>query len=376
MRDPRVAARAYLDYNATAPLRPLVRQEMIEALDAIGNPSSIHAEGQKSRYLIEESRSKIKDVLGVKKGEIVFTSGGTEGNNMVLKGVESESSVVSGIEHESVLGVREDSVACSALKSGVIDLDRLERLLKEMKSPPLVSVMLVNNETGVIQPIEEVISIVRRYGGLIHCDATQGVGRLEKRLGELDLDYAVFSGHKLGGPKGIGCVLVNRREGFSALLKGGGQEKRLRGGTENVSSIVGLRVAVEESIGEMGVAMPRLEGWRDRLEDRIRREVPGAMIFGGEAERVGNTSCIGVRSWKGYSQVIGLDLLGISVSSGSACTSGKVSPSHVLESMGVEAELLECVIRVSLGWKTTADEVEYFCSMWPRLYWKGVEGCA
>jgi cysteine desulfurase len=369
--------RIYLDWNATSPLRSEARAAMAAAWDLNGNPSSVHAEGRQARKLVEEARRAVADAVGALPRNVVFTSGGTEANALALKpglrrgtGPAVERLAVSAIEHASVLaGGRFSPEVISAVgvtRSGVLDLDRLRRAI-EGKPPALVSIMLANNETGAVQPVAEAAEIVHAAGGMLHVDAIQALGRIAFDMNGLKADLLTLSAHKIGGPKGAGAVvLAEGVEGFEPLLRGGGQELGRRAGTENVAGITGFGAAVKAAIGALAGDAVRLEGLRDRLEQGLRC-TPGLILFSGDVRRLPNTTLFTAPGLKAETAVIGFDLADIAVSSGSACSSGKVQPSHVLEAMGFGREIAQGGVRFSLGWSTSSADIDRCLEAWRKL---------
>jgi cysteine desulfurase len=349
--------RAYFDWNATAPLRSEARAAMGAALALTGNASSVHAEGRAARHIIEEAREKIAKLVGAEPRNVTFTSGATESNMLALTPMIEIGSVkslrdrlfVSPIEHPSVCsGGRFPAELVEELpvtNDGVVDLHALRSAIARAECP-LVSVMLANNETGVIQPIAEIAQIVHAANGVLHVDAVQGPGR---------------SAHKLGGPQGAGA-LVSRGDIHigEPLIKGGGQERSLRAGTENVAAIAGFGAAAAVAANQADIK--RMAALRDRLEAGIKAATPEAVIFGESAPRLPNTTLFAVPGTKAETAIIAFDLNGIAVSSGSACSSGKVQASHVLAAMGVELALAQGAVRVSLGWSTTDRDIENLLS--------------
>jgi cysteine desulfurase len=380
-----MAERIYLDWNATAPLRPQARAAAAEALGICGNPSSVHAEGRAVRGRIEEARESVAALVGAEPRNVVFTSGGTEANMTALSpfvgtGEEPEPRdclLISAIEHPSVLAggrfARNAIEMVPVTADGRLDLSELGRLLSALKhrglQRPLVSVMLANNETGVVQPVAQAAALAQAAGALMHVDAVQGPGRIACNINELRADLLSLSAHKIGGPKGVGAVIKRDQALHFAdpLLKGGGQERGARAGTENVAGIVGFGAAA--SVVRRGFANERahMAALRDRLEAGLKARVPAAIVFGAEAERLPNTTLFAVPGIKAEIAVIALDLDGVAVSSGAACSSGKVQPSHVLAAMGVAAPVAQGAIRVSLGPTTTESEVDRFLDAWIRL---------
>ena len=359
--------RAYFDWNAGAPLRDDARTAMAEALGLIGNPSSIHYEGRAARRLVERARELVARLVGAEPRNVIFASGATEANMLALtpavevggKKALRDKLFVSAVEHPSVRrGGRfaaEDLQELPVDKDGTLDLSALGQALSGY-ARPLVSVMLANNETGVIQPITEIAEIVHAANGLLHVDAVQGPGRIDCNIENLGADLMSLSSHKIGGPQGAGA-LIHRGDIRIAdpLLKGGGQERGQRAGTENVAALSGFGAAAAIA-GRVEVT--RLAKLRDRIEAGIKAIAPQAVIFGENVVRLPNTTLFAVPGMKAETAIIAFDLNGIAVSSGSACSSGKVQPSHVLAAMGVEPALAQGAVRVSLGWSTTERDVE------------------
>jgi len=368
--------RVYLDWNATTPLRPETRQAMVAAWDLLGNPSSVHAEGRQARRLVEGARAAVAAAVGAQARSVVFTSSGTEANALALTpglrrgGARVQRLLVSAIEHASVLaGGRFQPDAIRKLRvnsAGQVDLDHLRSLVAG-DAPALVSIMAANNETGALQPVREAAEIVHQAGGLLHIDAIQALGRIPCDINETGADIATLSAHKIGGPKGVGAlVLADGIEGVDPILRGGGQEFGRRAGTENVAGIAGFGAAVEAAVARRDVEAVRLETLRNRLETGLR-ETPKLIIFSNEAPRLPNTTLFTVPGLRAETAVIGFDLAGIAVSSGSACSSGKVQPSHVLEAMGFSKSLAQGAVRLSLGWSTTEAEIDCCLKAWRKL---------
>jgi cysteine desulfurase len=369
--------RVYLDWNATAPLRPEARAAMAAAWDLHGNASSVHAEGRHARRLVEDARTAVAGAIGALARNVVFTSGGTEANALALvpglravSGQPVQRLVVSAIEHASVLsGGRFTAEATSTVgvtKSGVVDLDDLRNLL-DKGSPALVSVMSANNETGAVQPVVEVAEIVHAAGSLLHVDAIQSFGKIPFDINVIGADLVTLSAHKIGGPKGVGAlVLGDGLTGLEPLWRGGGQELGRRAGTENVAGIAGFGAAVKVAVrGESGDAV-RLEALRGRLENGLR-QTAGLLVFSADVARLPNTTLFTAPGLKAETAVIGFDLEGIAVSSGSACSSGKVQPSHVLEAMGFGPKLAQGAVRLSLGWSTQEADIDLCLKAWRKL---------
>jgi cysteine desulfurase len=360
--------RAYFDWNATAPLREEARAAMAAALELTGNASSVHAEGRAARQVIEKAREQVARLVGAAAKNVTFTSGATEANMLALTpaiamgGAKAlrDKLFISAIEHPSVRsGGRFAADAVEELPvtgDGVVDLRALKSALARAEHP-LVSVMLANNETGVVQPIREIAEIVHAANGVLHVDAVQGPGRVDCDIGDLGADLMSLSAHKLGGPQGAGALI--RRDDIhiaEPLIKGGGQERGLRAGTENVAAIAGFGAAAAAAARQADA--DRIAALRDRIEAAIKAAVPEAVIFGETVQRLPNTTLFAVPGMKAETAIIAFDLNGIAVSSGSACSSGKVQASHVLAAMGVEPILAQGAVRLSLGWSTSERDVE------------------
>jgi cysteine desulfurase len=376
--------RTYLDWNATAPLRPEARAAMIAAIDETGNPSSIHREGRAARRIVEQARERVAALVAAEPRNVVFTSGGTEANMLALtpaieQSVQEKSRfdwlIVSAIEHASVrCGGRFPAGQVEELAvtgDGVIDLAALERRLNEFKwqgkLPPLVSIMAANNETGVIQPVREAAGMIHQAGGLLHVDAIQVAGRIPCDINEMSADLMTISAHKMGGPQGVGA-LIKRSAALhitDQMIRGGGQERGARAGTEAVAAIAGFGAAAAAALAGMAPDGERMRSMLERLETGLAQGP--AVIFGRKAERLPNTSLFAVAGLRAETALINLDLDGLAVSSGSACSSGKVTPSHVLTAMGVPAALVSGAIRVSIGPSTSENEIDLFLEAWRKL---------
>jgi cysteine desulfurase len=357
------AVSAYLDHNATSPLRPVVFAAMAEALKAAGNPSSVHRAGRAARARVDAARRQVASLVGAMPSEIVFTSGGTEANNLAITGTGCMRVLASAVEHDSVLKAAPDAEIIPVVNEGVIDLAALERMLAASKAPTLVSVMFANNETGVLQPIADVVRLARVTGALVHCDAVQGVGKAPVDLHGLGVDYLSVSGHKFGGPTGVGALVVRGNAPFVTDRRGGGQESNRRAGTENVAGIVGFGAAAAAALGGLGV-----DGLRERLETALLAIAPDARVFGAGTKRLGNTTCISMPDVKAETQVMAFDLAGVCVSAGAACSSGKVTRSAVLAAMGVSPAVADAAVRISCGWSTESEDIERLIGAWRDLY--------
>jgi cysteine desulfurase len=354
---------AYLDHNATSPLRPEAFESMVEALRAGGNPSSVHVAGRKARGFVEAARRQVAGLVGALPGEVVFTSGGTEANSLALSGAGRRRVLISAVEHDSVSRTVPDAEIIPVDGNGVVDLAVLEQVLTTTREPALVSVMSANNETGVLQPIGEVVRLARAAGALVHCDAVQAAGKVPVDIHGLGVDYLSLSAHKLGGPAGIGALIVRSGAPFETDRRGGGQESNRRAGTENVAGIAGFGVAARcaSQSADFG-------SLRDRLEIALVQIVPKARIFGSAARRVGNTTCVSMPGVSAETQVMALDLAGVCVSAGAACSSGKVQRSAVLAAMGVAPNEAATAIRISLGWNTVPADIDRLIAAWRDLY--------
>lgn len=363
-----MSERTYFDWNATAPLRDEARAAMVTALGVTGNASSVHAEGRAARRLVEQAREQVAGLVGAEAKDVTFTSGATEANMLALtpaieiggRKEPRDRLFVSAIEHPSVRsGGRFSTDAVEELpvtSEGVVDLGELERRIAKAERP-LVSVMLANNETGVIQRISDVAVMVHAANGVLHVDAVQGPGRIDCRIDALGADLMSLSAHKLGGPQGVGALIRRGDIHIAApLIRGGGQERSQRAGTENVAAIAGFGAAALVAANQTDAA--RMAGLRDRLEAGIKVATPEAVIFGENVLRLPNTTLFSAPGIKAETAIIALDLNGIAASSGSACSSGKVQASHVLAAMGVEPSLAQGAVRVSLGWTTTDRDIE------------------
>lgn len=365
-------ARTYLDHNASSPLRPMARAAMLEAHDAIGNPSSVHTEGRRVRAMIDTAREQVAALVGAKPSEVVFTSGASEANNCVMAG-GWKAICVSAIEHDSVLAPARASgakvIALPASQDGVVELQSVASALAHASAGGarvLLSVMMANNETGVVQPVAEAAALARAHGAVLHVDAVQAPGRLPLNFAELGADTLVISAHKLGGPRGVGALIVRDGVNLPAFVKGGGQERRRRGGTENVAGIAGFGAAAAEVAREVDAAQ-RMAVLRDKLEAGVTAATPNAAIIGHNALRIANTSCLALPGKAAETIVIRLDLEGVAVSAGAACTSGKVGANSVIEAMGLGPEIARSAVRISLGPQTNDDDIAAFLAAWNKV---------
>jgi cysteine desulfurase len=375
-------SRAYLDYNATAPLRPEARTAMAAVEGTFGNPSSVHAEGRAARALMEDARAHIANILHVAPGDVIFTSGGSESAATILSpqtkwpgnNQQVERLLIGASEHDCVLsGHRFPSVNVETLpldRNGIVDIAHLAAHVEDLStgenpSSPIVALQAANNETGIFQPLADVKEVLKESGALLVVDAVQWVGRMPCDPDNLPADALFVSSHKLGGPMGIGALAL-RREGLEIdpLMHGGGQERRRRAGTENPAAIVGFAAALDAAVRDREIVQKHIQNLRDKLEDGVKAATPEAIVVGAAVRRLQNTSCIVISGLRAETAVIGFDLNGIAISSGSACSSGKVGASHVLEAMGMDDGLASGAIRISLGWETSEDEIERFLKSW------------
>ena len=365
----------YADYNATAPVRPEAKEAMLAALEVGANPSSVHGPGRAARKLLEHARSQVALAIGARAQDLVFTSGGTEANALALNGIVAQldgkcTLLVSAIEHEAVAknagyaGVPVETAYVT--KDGIIDLDGLRDRLNKWDvtkdGMPVLALMMANNETGVIQPVAEAAAMVREAGGLTHCDAVQGLGKIMVNVGLLGVDYLALSAHKIGGPQGVGALWMRAGAPLKPVLFGGGQERSLRSGTENLSGIAGFGAATEAAIRDMP-KLQALAAHRDAMEAKLIAEANGT-VFGTGGERLAQTSNFAIPGFRAETQVMAMDLGGVAVSSGSACSSGKVKRSLVLAAMGASDDLAESAIRVSFGWESRPEDLDAVAEAW------------
>ncbi|MGB7204168.1 MAG: cysteine desulfurase family protein [Anderseniella sp.] len=364
--------RTYLDHNATSPLRPEARDAMIAAMDMAANASSVHREGRKAQALIETARDTIAKSLGVISPGVIFTSGGSESCNHAIRGVNVDRVLVSSIEHPCVLEAAKASGKLTSLipvdSNGIIDLAALDTLLRDGQGRALVSVMLANNETGVIQPIRDIVALAQKHDALVHTDCVQAFGKVPVNFGLLGVDMLSVSAHKLGGPQGIGALVVRDGLPVTPLIAGGGQELRRRAGTENVAAIAGFAAAVATSSNDATHGnSSNISKLRDQLESSLKGHGLDITVFSSSVDRLPNTVCFSADGLSAEMLVMAFDLQGVAVSSGSACSSGKVQASHVLSAMEVKDELANGAIRVSLGWSTTVHDINRFSEVWQHI---------
>lgn len=371
---------AYFDHNATTPLAPEVLETLVTVLRGeFGNASSVHRFGQTAKSRIDGARAAVAELIGARPQEIVFTGGGTESDNLAIRGVAEAAApgprnhlVAGAIEHEAVLNTLNalsrrgwTTTLAPVDRRGVVSPEALEAAVTDRTA--LVSVMHANNEIGTIQPIAELAEVAHRRGALLHTDAVQSVGKIPVDVGRLDVDLLSLSAHKLNGPKGVGALWVRRGLRLVATVTGGGQERRRRAGTENVAGIAGLGVAARAAMRKLASDTDEVAGLRDRLEAGILANVPDAVVNGDPARRVPNTTNISFDRVEAESLLIALDLEGIAVSTGSACSSGALEPSHVLRAMGLPSHRTQNSVRFSLGLGNTAEQVDRVVAVLPRV---------
>ncbi len=357
------SARVYLDYNATAPLRPEAKAAMIAALDCTGNPSSVHAEGRRARGVIETAREKVAALVGAKPSEVVFTSGASEANAWAAA-QPADTIFFAGIEHDSMLAaIRHNpagKIELPVSRDGIVQSEEVARhwlTRDDLGKRAWVMLQMANNETGAIQPVAELADFAREHGLMMHTDAVQAAGRLAINFASLPVTTMAISAHKIGGPKGVGALIIRDHVDLDPFIRGGGQERRRRAGTENVAAIAGFGAAAEAALAGLST-MDRIGALRDGFESKLQTLVPGAQIVNGRAPRLVNTCCFAVPGKTAESLLIKLDLAGIAISSGAACSSGKVGSSHVLAAMGHDAATAGSAIRVSLGHETTQADID------------------
>lgn len=362
----------YLDYNATAPTKAIAAEAVMAAMAHSGNPSSVHGPGREARQMVEDARAKIARAVGARAEDVIFTSGGTEANNQVLRTqVGIRRLLISAIEHDGVLAAANASGLVVEIipvdNHGIIDLDFLTERLAADEGRALVSVMLVNNEVGTIAPVAEAVKIAHDAGALMHTDAVQAFGKIALNFADLGVDFMSLTAHKMGGPLGVGVLIHRPGIDVNPLITGGGQEMARRSGTENVPGIAGMGAAAD-LVGDDVDAGPRIAKLRDGLEDAILAISPDSRIYGRGAERLPNTTMVSMPGVPGDTQVMAMDLAGYAVSSGSACSSGKVKKSRILDAMGCAGKEAGEAIRVSLSPATTQDEIDGFVAAWQALF--------
>jgi len=362
-----VRRESYLDWNATAPLRPEAAAAVTAALRDCGNASSVHRWGRAARQRVENAREAVAVLIGADPEGVIFVSGGTEANQLALLGSGRERVLISAVEHGSVLQAVQHAERIPVSADGIVELGQLEELLASDPHSALVSVMLANNETGAIQPVAEVAAIAHRYGALFHCDAVQAAGKIPVDVATIGADLISLSAHKLGGPPGIGALIICGTIEVAPMIRGGGQERGRRAGSENLPGIAGFAAAADAARHRLA-DYERVQDLRNGIEAAVLATAPEAIVIGSATPRLPNTSAIALPGISAETQVIALDLDGVMVSAGAACSSGKVGPSHVLQAMGAAPEIAGSTIRISLGWSTTEAEIEHFLEAWTAMY--------
>lgn len=361
----------YLDYNATALMKPQVIAEMTRVMNIGGNPSSVHALGRGAKSIMEHARQTIAAVINCRPQKITFTGGGTEANNLALCATAMDHIIIAATEHDSIYGIKEHFAGTVEIlpvdNNGLVSLDDLQKSLEGTPDKTLVSIMLANNETGVVQDIKTLAEITHEAGAIFHTDAIQALGKIPVDFRALGVDMMSFSAHKLSGPQGVGALVALEKIDIKSIIFGGGQEVGRRSGTENLAGIAGFAKAVE-LVPENLKIMDVLRIFRDRIEQEISDHANDAIFYGSKSDRLPNTSTILMPGVASETQVMAFDLDGICVSSGSACSSGKVKPSHVVSAMGASHDQALSTIRASLGWHSTEDDVNAFIRAWIKLY--------
>ena len=349
----------YLDYNATSPMRKEVVESVMQIMNMPYNASAIHSLGRAGKKFIDNARQNIANLCGADKNNVIFNSGATEGNNTVLKYFADQGPImISHMDHPSILEALPNPIIIPALANGTIDLEKLESLAEKHK-PTLVSVMLANNETGIIQPTLEISKIARKYGAYFHSDCTQAAGRIKLDILNLGIDFMTLSAHKIAGPQGVGALVLGLCGDTPTLLEGGGQEKKARAGTENVAGIAGFGKAAELALKNLETYQSQLLFLQKKLENGIRSIVPGSKVYGQNMNRLCNTTMFTIPGKSSETMLMAFDLEGIAISNGSACSSGSVKASHVLLAMG-EKDAASNAIRVSTGWNTKEENINDF----------------
>lgn len=352
----------YLDYNASVPIRPKARDALLAALELEGNPSSPHFLGRKLRSYVDGAR---KDILQAVGGErLVFTSGGTEANAMALFGVGPVPILVSSIEHNSVLKAVSQPHLIPVTREGVVDLEELKNILVSFETPGLLSLILVNNETGIIQPVREAAALAQERGWMVHTDASQALGHIPCSFEESNVDMMTLSSHKCGGPVGVGALILKEDLQLNPLIRGAGQEYGMRAGTLSAPLILGFSAALKETLLEEEKSSHLLRGFQEKIE----KALPEAIIYGKNSPRASHVVCMGMPGVPSHQQLMAFDLKGIALSAGTACSSGVMKGSHVLAAMGIQLSEAQCAIRVSMGWNTQEHEIDAFIEEWKHIY--------
>jgi len=355
----------YLDYNATAPLLPGVFDAMRQSMERPTNPSALHAFGQQAKRWMNQARRDIATYIDVHPDHVIFTSGGTEANNFVLKGFRWGNVFLSAVVHDSVYKVLDSFEEIAVNEEGLLDLHALEDLLKVSKDPTLISIVLAHNESGVIQPLEDVVRLAKAYKAYVHVDAVQALGKVPFSFQKMGVDFLTLSAHKIGGPQGVGVLVAKDTLTLSPLMQGGGQERGHRSGTENVPGIVGFAESLKRQPLDH---MKNLKQWHHAMEEELEAFCNTLHIYGGNVERLPNTTCLSMPFVESATQVMHLDLNGIAVSMGAACSSGRTQISRSLQKMGPDPMFAKFAIRVSSGWDSTEEDFKKFTTSWKEMY--------
>lgn len=356
----------YLDYNATTPLRPEVIAKMTDILAQTGNASSVHTAGRAARKYVEDARSHVANLVGVRPAQVIFNSGATEGNNTILSGHRDRVVLVGATEHPSALNPLPHAHHIPVLCNGLLDLGAFESMLQSLK-PALVCVQWVNSETGVIQPIAQIAALAKSYGAWMHCDAVQAAGRVTLDFKSSGVDTMTLSAHKFGGPQGVGALIFREGLLLPKFMVGGGQEKRQRAGTENVAGIAGFGVAAQIALIGFGDYHTHIQTLQTAFEAGLKSIAPDAVIVGSDAPRVSNTSNVLLRGCPAETMLMSMDLERVCVSSGSACSSGAFKPSHVMLAMGYSEDDARCALRFSWGWATTMADIQTALAAYKKI---------
>ena len=353
----------YLDYNATTPLREEAKIGMLEVMGPPYNSSSVHSYGRKAKSYLDEARDLVATLVNANSDQIIFTSGGTEANALIMH--SANLPLISSIEHEAIIQSSHNPTFLEVNGNGQVNLNQIERKILEIK-PDILSVMWANNETGVIQPINEIAEIANNHNVHIHCDAVQAVGKIEIDFKFSGLDSLAISSHKIGGPSGVGALVVSNPLKLNPIIRGGGQERGYRSGTENVPGIVGFGAAARKALSELK-AFRNISKKQRQFEKKLKKSLSEIIIIGESVERLANTTCVCMPHLSSEAQVIALDLEGFAVSAGSACSSGKVKESHVLKAMGLDWASKNS-IRISSGWQNSENDLEKLAQAYIELY--------
>ena len=353
----------YLDYNATTPLREEAKIGMLEVMGPAYNASSVHSYGRKAKSYLDEARDLVATLVNANSNQIIFTSGGTEANAMIMH--SASCPLISSIEHEAIIQSSHNPTFLEVNGNGQVNLNQVEKKILETK-PDIISVMWANNETGVIQPINEIAEIANNHNVHIHCDAVQAVGKIEIDFKFSGLDSLAISSHKIGGPSGVGALVVSESQKLQPIIRGGGQERGYRSGTENLLGIVGFGAAAQKTLSELK-AFRNIVKQQRQFEEKIKNNLSEIIIIGESVERLPNTTCLYMPHLSSEAQVIALDLEGFAVSAGSACSSGKVKESHVLKAMGADWASRNS-IRISSGWQNSENDLDNLAQAYIELY--------